>query len=117
DGDRLTATQRVFDDEKIVARHALRERVLERVADRRAAGPEERGTEQAERDDRSDTGSDDAHRGADRQPDPGAGRDTGDGADRGTGARRLAFVDRNRAQPPDIGAGGQQREAVLWDSQ
>src|SRR5437867_3852271 len=90
DHDRLTPTQRVLDDEEVVPRHALRQRVLERVADRGPARAEQRGAQQAEGDDRADAGHDEAHRGADRQADAGARRHAGDGTDGRAGAGRLA---------------------------
>src|SRR5216684_4173229 len=49
----MARAQRVLDDEEVVTRHALAQRGLERVADGGAAGAEERGAEQAEREDRA----------------------------------------------------------------
>ena len=116
EGHGVARAQRVLDDEEVVARHALAQRGLERVADGGATGTEERGAEQAEREDRPDPRHDEAHGGADRHAHARTGGQAGHGADGGAGARRLALVDGHRAETPHVGAGSQQREMLARDA-
>jgi hypothetical protein len=118
DDDDAAVPERFLVEEQLVVREPGGEVLLHRMAHGRAACGEERGAQDAGRDDRADAGNREARdRGADRQSDRGPRGAAGDGADGGPHARLLAFVGRHGGRNLALGhARSQYVDGVVGDA-